>query len=49
MRSLKNLNLNGILMVQKILEAKEGKIDVDFFKNIVQKKEITGNRFAPVR
>ena len=47
MRSLKNLNLNGILMVQKILEAKEGKIGVDFFKSIVQKKEITENRYAP--
>ena len=33
--------------IQKMLEAKEGKIDVDFFKNIVQKKEITENRYAP--
>ena len=34
-------------MVQKILEAKEGKIGVDIFKSIVQKKEITKNRYAP--
>ena len=27
-----------------MLEAKEGKIDIDFFKSIVQKKEITENR-----
>ena len=27
--------------IQKMVEAKEGKIDVDFFKNFVQKKEIT--------
>ena len=27
--------------IQKMIEAKEGKIDVDFFKNFVQKKEIT--------
>ena len=33
--------------IQKMLEAKEGKIDIDFFKSIVQKKEITENRYAP--
>ena len=33
--------------IQKMLEAKEGKIDVDFFKSIVQKKQITENRYAP--
>ena len=27
--------------IQKMVEAKEGKIDVNFFKNFVQKKEIT--------
>ena len=30
-----------------MLEAKEGKIDIDFFKSIVQKKEITENRNVP--
>ena len=33
--------------IQKMVEAKEGKIDIDFFKSIVQKKEITENRYAP--
>ena len=33
--------------IQKMLEAKEGKIDVDFFKSIVQKKEKTENRNVP--
>ena len=27
--------------IEKMVEAKEGKIDVDYFKNIVQKKEVT--------
>ena len=40
--------INRIIpIIQKMLEAKEGKIDIDFFKNIVQKKQITENRYAP--
>ena len=27
--------------IEKMLEAKKGKIDIDFFKNIIQKKEVT--------
>ena len=30
-----------------MIEAKEGKVDIDFFKSIVQKKQITENRYAP--
>ena len=30
--------------IEKMVEAKEGKIDVDYFKNIVQKKEVTETR-----
>ena len=33
--------------IEKMVQAKEGKIDIDFFKSIVQKKEITENRYAP--
>ena len=33
--------------IEKMVEAKEGKIDIDFFKSVVQKKEITENRYAP--
>ena len=33
--------------IEKMVDAKEGKIDIDFFKSIVQKKEITENRYAP--
>ena len=33
--------------IEKMVEAKEGKVDIDFFKSIVQKKEITENRYAP--
>ena len=32
---------------QKMFEAKEGEIDIDFFKSIVQKKQITENRYVP--
>ena len=40
--------------LEKMIEAKEGKIDVDFFKNIVQKNEITttemhGSRMKTVK
>ena len=30
-----------------MFEAKEGEIDIDFFKSIVQKKQITENRYVP--
>ena len=30
-----------------MVEAKEGKIDVDYFKNIIQKKEVTEQRRGP--
>ena len=30
-----------------MVQAKEGKIDINFFKSVVQKKEITENRYAP--
>ena len=33
--------------IQKMIEAKEGKIDVDYFKNIIQKKEVTEQRYGP--
>ena len=33
--------------IQKMIDAKEGKIDVDFFKNIIQKKEVTEIRYEP--
>ena len=33
--------------IKKMVEAKEGKIDVDFFKNIIQKKEVTEQRYGP--
>ena len=37
--------INRILpFIQKMVEAKEGKIDNDFFKDIIQKKEITEKR-----
>ena len=32
-----------------MIDAKEGKIDVDFFKNIIQKKEVTEIRHMPSR
>ena len=35
--------------IQKIIDAKEGKIDVSYFKNIVQKNEITENKLAGSR
>ena len=35
--------------IQKMIDAKEGKIDVDFFKNIIQKKEVTEIRHRPSR
>ena len=38
-----------ILHIQKMIDAKEGKIDVDFFKNIIQKKEVTEIRNMPSR
>ena len=33
--------------IQKMIDAKEGKIDVDYFKNIIQKKEVTEIRYEP--
>ena len=33
--------------LQKMIDAKEGKIDVDYFKNIVQKKEVTEIKHEP--
>ena len=33
--------------IQKMIDAKEGKIDIDFFKNIIQKKEIIENIYKP--
>ena len=33
--------------LQKMIDAKEGKIDVDYFKNIIQKKEVTETRYKP--
>ena len=33
--------------IQKMIEAKEGKIDVDYFKNIIQKKEVTEQKIGP--
>ena len=33
--------------IQKMIDAKEGKIDVDYFKNMIQKKEITEQRYGP--
>ena len=33
--------------IQKMVEAKEGKIDIDYFKNFIQKKEVTEQRYGP--
>ena len=33
--------------VEKMVEAKEGKIDIDYFKNIIQKKEVTEKEYGP--
>lgn len=33
--------------IQKMIDAKEGKIDVDYFKNMIQKKEVTEQRYGP--
>ena len=33
--------------IQKMIDAKEGKIDVNYFKNMIQKKEITEQRYGP--
>ena len=33
--------------IEKMVEAKEGKIDVDYFKNMVQKKEVTEQEYGP--
>ena len=33
--------------LQKMIDAKKGKIDVDYFKNIIQKKEVTEIRYKP--
>ena len=33
--------------IQKMIDAKEGKIDIDYFKNMIQKKEITEQRSGP--
>ena len=38
--------LNGIIIpiIQKMVDAKEGKIDIEFFKNIILKKEVLEDR-----
>ena len=33
--------------LEKMAEAKEGKIDVNYFKNIIQKKEVTETKHGP--
>ena len=33
--------------IEKMVEAKEGKIDVDYFKNMIQKKEVTEQEYGP--
>ena len=33
--------------ISKMIEAKEGKVDVDYFKNMIQKKEVTETRRGP--
>ena len=33
--------------LEKMVEAKEGKIDVNYFKNIIQKKEVTETEYGP--
>ena len=40
--------INRIIpLVEKMVEAKEDKVDIDFFKNIIQKKEITETKYGP--
>ena len=33
--------------IEKMVEAKEGKIDIDYFKNMIQKKEVTEIEYGP--
>ena len=33
--------------IEKMIEAKEGKIDVDYFKNMIQKKEVIEQEYRP--
>jgi len=33
--------------IEKMVEAKKGKIDVDYFKNMIQKKEVTEQEYGP--
>ena len=33
--------------LEKMIEAKEGKIDIEYFKNMIQKKEVTEERWKP--
>ena len=33
--------------IEKMVEAKEGKIDVDYFKNMIQRKEVTETEYGP--
>ena len=33
--------------IEKMVEAKEGKIDVNYFKNMIQKKEVTEQEYGP--
>ena len=33
--------------IEKMVEAKEGKIDIDYFKNMIQKKEVTEQKRGP--
>ena len=38
--------IERIIHIQKMIDAKEGKIDIDYFKNMIQKKQITEQRYG---
>ena len=43
-----NWYINRIMpYIEKMIEAKEGKVDINFFKDIIQKKEVTEIRYKP--
>ena len=43
-----NWYINRIMpYIEKMIEAKEGKVDINFFKDIIQKKEVTEIRYEP--
>ena len=49
---LKKYNFNWYISkiiphIEKMVEAKEGKIDKEYFKNMIQKKEVTETKYAP--